>query len=93
MLTVSLALTFLLSLQAHPFTEGLDPATLPPIIIPGTRTAVNQLQQCRRWLLNERDTDNRGFSKSALEEAQRLFNKEYESSLKFFMADADYEGL
>lgn len=93
MLTVSLALTFLLSLQAHPSAEGLDPGTLPPIIIPGTRTAVNQLQQCRRWLLDENTINNRGFSQSAIQELQRLFNKKQEPSPKFFMADANYEGL
>ncbi|KAL9010330.1 MAG: hypothetical protein Q9173_004723 [Seirophora scorigena] len=55
---------------------GLDPTALIPLIIPGTGTAVNQLQQCRRWLLNESDTNNRGFSESAIQEAHRLFHKE-----------------
>ncbi|KAI4195396.1 MAG: hypothetical protein LQ348_002465 [Seirophora lacunosa] len=48
---------------------GLDPAEILPIIIPGTRTAVNQLQQCRRWLLNEKERDDRRFSKNAIKEA------------------------
>ncbi|KAL8961296.1 MAG: hypothetical protein Q9193_002130 [Seirophora villosa] len=73
---------------------GLDPAEILPIIIPGTRTAVNQLRQCRRWLFNENATNNRGFSQSAIQELQRLdFRPEIRASQPFSSLTDEAKGI
>lgn len=55
--------------------EGLDPAALIPIIVPGTHTAVNQLPQARRWLQDELELTIPRFSKISIRAVELLCHK------------------
>ncbi len=61
-------------------TLGTAPATIKgtsiPFVVPGTSTRHEQLRQSRRWLGNERRTAPPRFSRPAIEEVERLFNKD-----------------